>query len=292
MNPRWICVFLCCFCFAGNPLFAKYNYNISVTAIFQNEARFIKEWIEYYKLLGVEHFYLYNNLSDDDYLTVLSPYIQKGEVELIEWNYVSHNLSEWDKIQIDAYADAIKRTRNTSKWLLIIDIDEFVVPLTAKDLKSLLSPYGKDKKIGGVCIPWVFFGTSHYYEIPKDKLMIEALTLNGGKAANGDIGKVWQQGAYKSIVRPKYVNNAASPHYCGYSKGRRHQMIEKKAQINHYWTRDEKFLLEDKIPRRVHWGQKVDSVLLWAEGMNQETPQGKPILRFVPELRKRLGLNL
>lgn len=274
-----------------SPLAAKSQYNISVAAIFQNEGRFLKEWIEYYKLLGVEHFYLYNNLSDDNYQEVLSPYIQNGDVELIEWDYAASNLAEWDLIQINSYRDAVTRSKDTTKWLLVIDIDEFVVPIKAKNLKKMLARFEKNSNIGGVCIPWVFFGTSYLDEIPTDKLMIEVLTLNGGKSANGDISKVWQQGSYKSIVRPKYVSNVPSPHYCGYVKGRRHLMIDKEAQINHYWTRDEKFLHQEKIPRRIHWGQKSDSVILWAEGMNKETPEGKPILRFVPELRKRMGLT-
>ena len=42
----------------------KYNkkYKISICGIFKNESCFLKEWIEYHEILGVEHFYLYNNL--------------------------------------------------------------------------------------------------------------------------------------------------------------------------------------------------------------------------------------
>ena len=43
------------------------SYNVSACAIFQNEAPYLKEWIEYHRLIGVEHFYLYNNGSTDNY---------------------------------------------------------------------------------------------------------------------------------------------------------------------------------------------------------------------------------
>lgn len=47
------------------------SHELAVTAIFSDEARFLKEWIEYYQLQGVTKFYLYNNLSEDHYKKVL-----------------------------------------------------------------------------------------------------------------------------------------------------------------------------------------------------------------------------
>ena len=41
------------------------KYYFSICAIFKDESLSIKEWIEYHKLIGVEHFYLYNNNSTD-----------------------------------------------------------------------------------------------------------------------------------------------------------------------------------------------------------------------------------
>lgn len=276
-------------CMFSNHVEAKYPHQISVAAIFQNEGPYLKEWIEYYKLIGVEHFYLYNNLSTDEYASILAPYVAKGDVELIEWSFRANSHAEWDRIQVNAYKDAVNRSKDATKWLAIVDVDEFIVPIKAKNLKKLLSPYESNKGIGGVCIPWVFFGTSNYYQIPTNKLMIESLVLNGGPAEGGNVSKIWNHGAYKSIVRPRYVNNTPSPHYCGYVKGRKHIMLDlSKVQINHYWTKDEKFLLEVKIPRRQEWGQSVDSVMNWAKNMNNDTPNGKYILKFVPELRKRM----
>ncbi len=58
---------------------------LAVAAIFRNEAPYLAEWIEFHRLVGVEKFYLFNNLSADEYLTVLQPYIDDDIVELIEW---------------------------------------------------------------------------------------------------------------------------------------------------------------------------------------------------------------
>ena len=36
------------------------KHQLSICAIFKNEAKFLKEWIEYHRLVGVDHFYLYD----------------------------------------------------------------------------------------------------------------------------------------------------------------------------------------------------------------------------------------
>ncbi len=53
----------------------KYNkkYSITICGIFKNEASYLKEWIEYHEMIGIEHFYLYNNNSDDNYRDILQP---------------------------------------------------------------------------------------------------------------------------------------------------------------------------------------------------------------------------
>ena len=43
-------------------------YKLSVGSIFKNESQGIKEWIEHYLNHGVEHFYLINDNSNDNYL--------------------------------------------------------------------------------------------------------------------------------------------------------------------------------------------------------------------------------
>src|SRR4051794_11337491 len=54
---------------------SPYQYDFTVCAIFQNEAKYLKEWIEYHRLVGAQHFYLYNNRSTDHYMDILQPYI-------------------------------------------------------------------------------------------------------------------------------------------------------------------------------------------------------------------------
>ena len=48
--------------------FVEKKYHVAVCAIFKNEALYLREWLEFNHLVGIEHFFLYNNFSDDDYL--------------------------------------------------------------------------------------------------------------------------------------------------------------------------------------------------------------------------------
>lgn len=43
----------------------KHDY-LSIGAIFKDEAPYLAEWIEFHRLVGVEHFFLYDNLSTDE----------------------------------------------------------------------------------------------------------------------------------------------------------------------------------------------------------------------------------
>ena len=97
---------------------SEYKYKFAICSMFKNEAKFLKEWIEFHRLIGAEHFYLYNNESTDNYLEVLKPYIDKNIVELIDWESteehaifgIDNNL--WVPYQIGAFTDCIKNIKN------------------------------------------------------------------------------------------------------------------------------------------------------------------------------------
>ncbi len=264
-----------------------YQWDLAACLIFQNEANYLKEWIEFHKLLGVKHFYLLNHLSTDHYRTVLAPYIEAGEVELIDWPYAPKTLQEWDAIQCHAYTHVIQLAKSKAKWLAILDSDEFLFPTQGNSLVDYLSTYEEYDQIGGVKVNWVVFGTSWVNKIPNDKLLIETLVLSSGSPAE----------QFKSIVRPERVAYCVSPHYVHYYSPFYHINASAKGlsidadniRINHYWSRDEYFLYQHKIPRRIQWGTPKEVCELWGQAANNVYDPS--ILRFVPNLRQRMGLD-
>ena len=57
-------------------------YYFTIGAIFKNESHILKEWIDHYFFHGVDHIYLINDNSNDNYLTILEQYIKDNKVTL------------------------------------------------------------------------------------------------------------------------------------------------------------------------------------------------------------------
>ena len=55
-----------CLSMQGKAIKKQKKYTVAVCAIFKNEGIFLKEWLEYHLLIGVEHFYLYNKSERQD----------------------------------------------------------------------------------------------------------------------------------------------------------------------------------------------------------------------------------
>lgn len=272
---------------------SKIKHQLAVCAIFQNEARFIKEWIEFHKLMGATHFFLYNNESTDEYFQILKPYILKGEVDLINWPYTYETVAEWTSIQAAAYMNAVKRAQAARvKWLAILDTDEFIFPTRQPNLIEYLADF---EDVGGIVAHWQLFGTNNVEKVTEDRLMIELLT----KKAPDD----YPENAFvKSIVRPDRVSNIVDPHYAIYKKpyfavgenwngvhgSMNPYIIVDKIRINHYWSRDNKYFKEQKMERRQKWLEGADGQIQRLNNIN--VVDDFAIQRFVPTLRNRMNL--
>lgn len=220
------------------------KYNVSICAIFKNEAPYLKEWIEFNHIVGIEHFYLYNNNSEDDYLTVLKPYIKSGLVELIDWPY--------NQQQMECYMNCIANYSSETKWMGFIDIDEFIVPKSTNSVYEFLKHF--EKTAGAVNIYWKLFGTSGRMDRNLSGLVCEDFTVCWPKYC--DIGKCFYNTAFgfdKSSEHSKQLHHRFWANYKGqdlppvniFNKiciGNRNvaQTNDFPIQINHYFTKSYK----------------------------------------------------
>ncbi|MDR1826333.1 MAG: glycosyltransferase family 92 protein [Rickettsiales bacterium] len=159
----------------------KFPFFLSAVCIIKNEARHIKEWLDFHIKIGVEKFYIYDNDSDDDIKTVLSPYVKSGVVDLTPFPGKGR--------QVLAYADCVDRHRADTKWLAIIDADEFIAPRSGDGVRKVLESLPDDA--AQLCMLWRNFGTSGLEKSPES-----ILRGNLYRAAEADAG----QG--KSIIKP------------------------------------------------------------------------------------------
>lgn len=125
------------------------QYYLALCAIAKNEGPYFKEWIEWHRLQGVEKFYIYDNDSTDNTFEVLSPYIEEGIVEYNRW--------PGKKQQLPAYDDCMERHRLDTRWLGIIDLDEFIVPQKGLSLTDILRNL---EDFPSVEINWLVYGSS------------------------------------------------------------------------------------------------------------------------------------
>jgi hypothetical protein len=109
---------------------------LAIAAVVKNEARDLREWLEFHRLVGVEHVFLYDNRSNDDTQEVLIPYIKSDFVTLIPWAHFNSASS----FQYQAYAHALCCFGPGWRWMAIIDADEFLFPVEADNLSSARMP--------------------------------------------------------------------------------------------------------------------------------------------------------
>ncbi len=165
---------------------------LCVAAIARDEGRYFKEWIDYHRLVGVEKFFIYDNQSKDDTYQVLKPYIDAG---IVEYTYV-----EGDGIQNEVNYYAVCHARDKTKWLAVIDLDEFIMPVADKTIPDFLHRFSP--RTAQIFMRWCLYGSSGHVKRPAG-LVIENYKYR--KRDNSDE-------ANKIIVNPRLVCGCTSAH--------------------------------------------------------------------------------
>lgn len=85
------------------------------------------EWIELNRLMGGDMFTFYNYSSNPHNDAILNVYQKRGLVNLIQWNLPNqadiHYLG-----QVAAMTDCLYRSFYSSKYIVYLDLDEFIIP--------------------------------------------------------------------------------------------------------------------------------------------------------------------
>lgn len=168
----------------------KFKHELSITAIMKNEGPYLKEWLDYHILVGVEKFYLYDNESTDNTTEILKPYIKKGIVDYTYWPGKAQ--------QMIVYDDCLGKHAKDTKWMAIIDLDEFLVSVNHTAIPEYLKTLPKN--FAQLVIGWEQYGSSGHKTKP-DGLLIENYKRHAAKS--------W---GVKSIVNPRLVYSITNPH--------------------------------------------------------------------------------
>lgn len=110
-----------------------FKLKVCLCVIGKNENLYINEFIDYYKNLGYNHIYLYDNndINDEKFEDVIKNEIDNGFVSLIDYRgYNGININP----QLNAYKDCYKKNNKKWDWLSFFDVDEYLqlIPLNLK----------------------------------------------------------------------------------------------------------------------------------------------------------------
>ncbi|MCR4892811.1 MAG: glycosyltransferase family 92 protein [Lachnospiraceae bacterium] len=216
--------------------------------IVQNEARYLPEWIEYHKLIGVSRFFIYNNESSDNIEEVLEPYITEGTVTYYNWPGQAQQQIVYDHI--------INNYQNEVRLMGFLDADEFLLPLGEQSVLEILDDiFKKDTHVAGVGMNWLLFGSSGFEKEPEGLVIRNFLRCS---EPNFDKNKF-----VKLICDPRQVLYPSSPHLIRYKEsyysvnedGDRLNTFYnnlgpegcKKLQINHYYTKSMEYWEKKKL---------------------------------------------
>ncbi len=208
---------------------------LSICAIYRNEARYMPEWIEFHRLLGVERFFLFNNRSTDDHLEVLAP----------TWTTApsSGTTGRCSPVSEGVRAPASRSTAHDSRWIAFIDLDEFLFSPTGRLLPDVLSDF---EAYPGVVVNMINYGTSGH-ETPPAGLAIENYTRRLGSTARATDGQEHRRtrNAPAASAGPPTTSStptARRPSTRTSRLARRHATEEVSVdllRINHYFTRSQ-----------------------------------------------------
>lgn len=226
--------------------------------MFRNCAPYIKEWVEYHRLLGVDHFWLYDDASTDNWQSELSSYINSGLVEVFYW---PAGKPDWTGGQVAAFHDGLKRSIGVARWVALLDLDEFILPMQDKSITECLEK--RFFNVSAVYVNWHHFGTSGITLDNHEPILSRLIRCSSKNHSRNAVGK--------SIIRPECARIEAlwTQHFCPltegvYVDGDGNQTLtfcgtdlksndgknhSKYIRINHYAHRDENYFLNVRLPR-------------------------------------------
>ncbi len=240
-----------------------FKYYLSVILTIKDEAQYLKEWIEFYLLQGVDHFYIYDNESSDNIKYILTPYIDKG--------LVTYEIFEGVDMQYNIYNKALEDNKFESKWLVPLDTDEFAYAPNYNTLKDYLKD---NEQYNQIYMDWYIYGNSGH-ETKPEGLVIENYVMRE-KVPSGPT-KAFVQGT-KTIIMLVHKHSVI---------GRTKFTTPDEIRCNHYYGKSVEEFKAKKVKRGAIDGAILDMSLYNRHNKNEiEDSMPKEIIE---QVKKRLN---
>lgn len=221
------------------------RHGLGIVLIVKNEVTHIAEWAQFHRAVGVRHFIVYDNGCSDGTIDVLRNTLPETALTVMPWDQKLKDGRSGAEIhnQVLAYAHALRNFGAGFRWLAFIDVDEFLVPVTAPDLPSALAPLSDHPQVS---LPWHMFGRNRHDAAPEGGILPNYLQRADPQKAHHALN-------WKCIVDPTRVTGVRVHGFdvdgAGVSvndvgtvathKDRANRAFYSRAaiQLNHYYTR-------------------------------------------------------
>lgn len=208
---------------------------LSIVITIKNESMYIGEWLDYHMIVGVDHFYIYDNGSTDNILEVLEPYIKNGTVTYTSW--------EGENQQLAIYKHALNVYKNATTWMAILDADEFLVAVKNQKIVDFLKTLNDN--VAQVILGWMVFGSSGKLKY-EEGLVIDRFRMHAEDTWIADSKPIVRPDRFLAIPIPHWVDVFGKTINEKGEKLRRYPqtnivtalpMPKAKFRINHYYSK-------------------------------------------------------
>lgn len=232
-----------------------------LTAVFKNEAPFLKEWLDFHYNQGFSRIYLVDNYSTDHPETVLKPYIASGRLVLSTSQSPQMN-ARIQAMELNRSLRQIRHREGLNCWVAVIDVDEFLFNPASKSIPEVLKQF-QGRKIAAVMVNWLMFGTSGIKQLADDKPMTEQL-IRRAHLSLGEHQMVkpilylanvqgFLEGPHQAFAKAKasfvYTDGGAFNHA-------NDRILEQELRLHHYWYRSEDYYNSEKRLKRRAFGDE------------------------------------
>jgi glycosyltransferase involved in cell wall biosynthesis len=208
-------------------------HNLILCAVFKNESHILSEWIEHYLHRGIDHIYLVNDHSTDEFLPIIQKYSSK--VTLFHNDIVTKEVGR----QAQIYEKYFRPVLQSSKWTMILDLDEFMYSPTKKTFSEILAD---NDDCCQIVVDWLHFGSNGHEYQPYS--VVSGFTKRANFIGNE------QYYAIKSIFKSESIVELSihKHHVIGLTKHFRYN-DDVDLVINHYTLQSREFYLSIKNTR-------------------------------------------
>jgi hypothetical protein len=193
---------------AGSP-----RFRVSMATIVNNEGRWMPEWVLFHRLLGFDHFYVYDDSSTDDTRDVVRALAELG------WATLHTDVSSLQRelnIRVPAHVlftpqfvivqHAARTYAHETEWLAFFDVDEFVLPTSAETWCVGTYLAGRPARQGVLRLQGALFlpNATEHRQLPRSRLLVDTASK---MVPTGQLEREDRVPLLKNFARPGAIAN-------------------------------------------------------------------------------------